>query len=578
MKYVLVSGGVISGVGKGIIASSCGLLLKSAGLTVSSIKIDPYLNIDAGLMNPLEHGEVFVCDDGAETDLDLGNYERYLGVTLGGDNNITTGKIYHHVITKERRGDYLGKTVQIVPHLTNEIQNWVEKVAKVSVDDSGREPDVCISELGGTVGDIESAPFVEAMAQLQRRAGKDNFLQIQVSYVPLIGSEQKTKPTQRAISDVRSAGLRPDVIACRCETPLEEATIQKIANSCQVERNQVVGVHNVPSTYQVPILLAKQGFLTTLIDLLQVNSIAKDPKVVDNGKLIWQEWQGLASSQTHILETVKIALVGKYTSLHDSYMSVSKALEHAAMHCRKKLDLVWIESTHLEEEHRSNNPAEYYAAWHNLSTANGLLVPGGFGSRGTTGMVKAAQWARTENVPYLGICLGMQLAVVEFARHVCGMDKASSAEFDEQCEQPVIIYMPEIDKSKMGGTMRLGKRATVFQPGTEWSRLRKLYGEKQEVWERHRHRYEVNPELISELEKGGLSFIGKDEAGERMEIIELKDHKWYVGVQFHPEYLSRVLAPSKTFLGFFAAAAGCLEEITEAYKDRHDLSHKIPVV
>lgn len=581
MKYVLVSGGVISGVGKGIIASSCGLLFKTAGLTVSTIKIDPYLNIDAGLMNPLEHGEVFVCDDGAETDLDLGNYERYLGVTLGGDNNITTGKIYDHVIRKERRGDYLGKTVQIVPHLTNEIQNWVERVAKIAVDESGREPDVCIIELGGTVGDIESAPFVEAMSQLQRRAGKDNFLQIQVSYVPLIGSEQKTKPTQRAISDVRSAGLRPDLIACRCETPLEEATIQKIANSCQVERAQVVGVHNVTTTYQVPILLEKQGFLHTISELLKIDAIPKEQKLLEYGKLMWQEWQGLALSQDHVFETVTIALVGKYTSLHDSYMSVSKALEHAAMHCRRKLQLIWVESSHLEEEHRNNKPGEYHTAWQQLTTASGILVPGGFGERGTEGMIKSAQWARSNNVPYLGICLGMQLAVVEFARNVCGMDKAGSAEFNEQCEQPVIVYMPEIDKSKMGGTMRLGKRATIFQSGSEWSRLRKLYGEKEEVWERHRHRYEVNPSLIEQLEDGGLSFIGKDEAGERMEIIELKDHKWFVGVQFHPEYLSRVLAPSKTFLGFFAAAAGCLEPITEVFKDRHDLSHqqvKLPVV
>ncbi|KAJ9192073.1 hypothetical protein DTO166G4_2698 [Paecilomyces variotii] len=574
MKYVLVSGGVISGVGKGIIASSCGLLLKTAGLAVSSIKIDPYLNIDAGLMNPLEHGECYVLDDGGEVDLDLGNYERYLGVTLSKDNNITTGKIYSHVINKERRGDYLGKTVQIVPHLTNEIQNWVEKVAKVAVDESGREPDVCIIELGGTVGDIESAPFVEAMSQLQRRVGKNNFLQIHVSYVPLIGQEQKTKPTQRAISDVRSAGLRPDLVACRCETPLEDATIQKIANACQVELDQVVGVHNVPSTYQVPVLLHRQGFLQTLGNLLQIDAIQRDPKLVAQGKVIWQEWQGLAMGQDHVFETVSIALVGKYTSLHDSYMSVTKAMEHAAMHCRRKLQLVWIESTHLEEEHKATNPGEYHSAWHQLCTAHGILVPGGFGERGTEGMIRSAHWARTNNVPYLGICLGMQLAVVEFARNVCGMTKAGSSEFDEGCEQPVVVYMPEIDKTKMGGTMRLGKRVTKFQPGTEWSRLRALYGEKQEIWERHRHRYEVNPKVAEELEKSGLTFIGKDETGERMEILEIKDHPWYVGVQFHPEYLSRVLAPSKTFLGFFAAAAGCLDEITELFKNRHDLSHQ----
>ncbi|RJE20004.1 CTP synthase [Aspergillus sclerotialis] len=574
MKYVLVSGGVISGVGKGIIASSCGLLLKTAGLAVSSIKIDPYLNLDAGLMNPLEHGECFVLDDGGEADLDLGNYERYLGVTLGRDNNITTGKIYQHVIDKERRGDYLGKTVQIVPHLTNEIQNWVERVAKVPVDESGREPDVCIIELGGTVGDIESAPFVEAMSQLQRRAGKNNFLQIQVSYVPLIGSEQKTKPTQRAISDVRSAGLRPDLIACRCETPLEESTIQKLASACQVERDQVVGVHNVASTYQVPLLLERQGFLHGIKDILHIDSMKKEQKLLDYGQIIWQEWQGLAMSQDHVFEVVSIALVGKYTTLHDSYMSVSKALEHAAMHCKKKLDLIWVESSHLEDQHEQTNPAEYYKAWHAVSTASGIIVPGGFGERGTEGMIKSAHWCRKNNVPFLGVCLGMQLAVVEFARNVCGMTKAGSAEFDEQCEQPAIIYMPEIDKTKLGGTMRLGKRATIFQPGTEWSRLRKLYGDKQEVWERHRHRYEVNPDMVEQLEKGGLSFVGKDESGKRMEIIELKDHKWFVGVQFHPEYLSRVLAPSKTFLGFFAASAGCLDSITELFKDTHDLSHR----
>jgi CTP synthase len=333
-------------------------------------------------------------------------------------------------------------------------------------------------------------------------------------------------------------------------------------------------VHNVSTTYRVPILLENQGFLDTLSRILKVESIPRSPELVESGKAIWQQWQGLATGQDHILSTVSIALIGKYTSLHDSYLSVSKALEHAAMHCKKKLDLVWIDASHLEDATQETSPAEFYKAWHAVSTANGILVPGGFGHRGTEGMIKAAHWARTNNIPYLGVCLGMQLAVVEYARNVCGMDKAGSAEFDEQCEQPVIVYMPEIDKTRMGGTMRLGKRRTVFQPGAECSRLRKLYGEKQDIWERHRHRYEVNPELVETLEKAGLIFVGKDDNGERMEIIELKDHKWYVGVQFHPEYLSRVLAPSKTFLGFFAAAAGCLEDITAVFKDRHDLSHQ----
>lgn len=384
----------------------------------------------------------------------------------------------------------------------------------------------------------------------------------------------ETKPTQRAISDVRSAGLRPDLIACRCETPLAESTIQKIANSCQVERDQVVGVHNVSTTYMVPILLESQGFLNTLSRILEVHTIPKHPKLVDYGKAIWQDWQGLATSQDQILGTVTIALVGKYTSLHDSYLSVSKALEHAAMHCKKKLDLLWIDASNLEEGTQETAPAEYYKAWHAVSTANGILVPGGFGTRGTEGMMKAARWARMNNIPYLGVCLGMQLAVVEYAQNVCGMEKASSAEFDETCEQPIVVYMPEVDKTKMGATMRLGKRRTVFQPGTEWSRIRKLYGEKKDIWERHRHRYEVNPEMVETLENAGLHFVGKDETAQRMEIVELKDHKWYVGVQFHPEYLSRVLAPSKTFLGFFAAAAGCLEGITAVFKDRHDLSHQ----
>ena len=363
-------------------------------------------------------------------------------------------------------------------------------------------------------------------------------------------------------------------IACRCETPLAEPTIQKIANACQVERDQVITVHNVSTTYRVPILLENQGFLNTVSHILDIDSITRNPKLVETGKIIWQEWQGLAISQDQILGKVSIALVGKYTSFHDSYLSVSKALEHAAMHCKKKLDLIWIDSSNLEDATQKTSPAEFYKAWHAVSTADGILVPGGFGHRGTEGMIKAANWARVNNIPYLGVCLGMQLAVIEYARNVCGMEKAGSTEFEHHCEEPVIVYMPEIDKEKMGGTMRLGKRRTIFQPNTEWSWLRKLYGEKQDIWERHRHRYEVNPKLVETLEKAGLIFVGKDDTGDRMEVIELKDHKWYVGVQFHPEYLSRVLTPSKTFLGFFAAAAGCLENITEVFKDRHDLSHR----
>ncbi|EQL32784.1 CTP synthase [Blastomyces dermatitidis ATCC 26199] len=576
MKYILVSGGVISGVGKGIIASSTGLLLKTRGLKVTSIKIDPYMNVDAGTMSPTEHGEVYVLDDGGEVDLDLGNYERYLNISLSHEHNITTGKIYLHVIERERRGDYLGKTVQIVPHLTDAIQDWIERVAKIPVDESGQEPDVCIVELGGTIGDVESGVFFEAMRQLQRRAGKGNFLQIHVSYVPVIppgSGEQKTKPTQRAISDVRSAGLSPDLIACRCERPLEDQTIVKIAGACQVDRDQVLTVHNVSTTYHVPVLLENQGVLSTINRVLQLDTVTIPKNLVQQGNATWTAWKSLATAHDHTQETVSIALVGKYTALHDSYMSVSKSLEHAAMHCKRKIDLVWVDASHLEETTQEISPAEFHKAWHAVCMADGILVPGGFGYRGTEGMIKAAKWARTNNVPYLGICLGMQLAVIEYARNVCGID-AHSEEFDEHHSTPAIVYMPEINKEKMGGTMRLGKRPTIFQPDTEWSRLRKLYGDAPAIWERHRHRYEVNPEMVEQLEKAGLAFVGRDEKGERMEIIELKDHKWYVGVQFHPEYLSRVLAPSKTFLGFFAAASGCLEEITDSFKDRHDLSRQ----
>lgn len=339
-----------------------------------------------------------------------------------------------------------------------------------------------------------------------------------------------------------------------------------------MDPEQVITVHDVLTTYHVPVLLQDQGLLHSIGSVLELDSMKKSPKLIERGAHTWEEWKSLVTNQDHV-EAVSIALVGKYTNLHDSYMSVSKALEHASMHCKKKVNIIWVDSSHLEEATQKSSPADYHKAWHAVCMAKGILVPGGFGHRGTEGMIKAATWARTNNIPYLGICLGMQLAVVEYARNVCGLSDAGSEEF-EPCTRPVIVYMPEIDKEKMGGTMRLGKRPTIFQPGTEWSHSRKLYGDKTDVWERHRHRYEVNPQMVETLEKAGLTFIGKDEKGERMEIIELKGHPWFVGVQFHPEYLSRVLAPSKTFLGFFAASAGCLDEITNQFKDRHDLSHQ----
>ncbi|KAI1625004.1 CTP synthase [Exophiala viscosa] len=566
MKYVLVSGGVISGIGKGLIASSTGLLLKTIGLKVTAIKIDPYLNVDAGTMAPTEHGECFVLDDGGEVDLDLGNYERYLNVTLTREHSITTGKIYQHVIERERKGDYLGKTVQVVPHITNGIQEWIEKVARIPVDDTNEEPDVCIIELGGTVGDIESAPFIEAMRQLRRRAGRDNFCQIHVSLVPVVGGEQKTKPTQQAIRDARSAGLSPDLIACRCQERIVEATANKIAMFCQVEPSQVIAVHDVESTYHVPLLLQKQGLVDQIRELFRLDTSSIPQALVKKGEATWHDWNALTTSQERFLEseTINIALVGKYTNLHDSYLSVSKSLEHSAMACHRKLKTVWIDASNLEKATLEASPESYHKAWHDLCTADGVLVPGGFGHRGTEGMIAAANWARTKPKPYLGICLGMQLAVIEYARNVCGMKSAGSIELDAQTDNPVVIFMPEIDKTTMGGNMRLGLRATNFQDGTEWSRLRKLYNNQPSILERHRHRYEVNPEYIERLSEAGLNFIGKDDKGERMEIVELKDHPFFVGVQFHPEYLSRVLRPSPPYLGFIAASAGLLQQATAA--------------
>ncbi|KAL8719960.1 MAG: hypothetical protein Q9225_003108 [Loekoesia sp. 1 TL-2023] len=611
-KYLLVSGGVISGIGKGVIASSLGVLLKSIGLKVTSIKIDPYMNIDAGLMNPLEyfdsneayqqncntenddrHGECFVLDDGGEVDLDLGNYERYLNITLTRENNITTGKIYQHVIERERNGDYIGKTVQIVPHLTDALQDWIQRVAEVPVDSTRERPDICIIELGGTVGDIESAPFVEALRCLRRRAGQNNFLHCHVSLIPVINEEQKTKPTQAAIRDVRSAGLSPDIIACRCSQPLQKSTTDKLAMYCQVEPEQVIAVHDVPSTYHVPPLLERQGLIPLLREVLRLDALTIPPSLIRSGAETWQTWKNLTNMQDRTQETVKICLVGKYTSLHDSYLSVRKSLEHASMRCARKLEIIWLNSSDLETETLSESPAAFHKAWHQLCTASGILVPGGFGKRGIEGMVAAANWAREKKVPYLGICLGMQIAVIEFCRSICGIKHAQSEEFDELGEEKVIINMPEVSKTPTGAGMRLGLRNTIFQKNSEFSKLRALYepeailtngvpkasdaattatadgelasklspSQPPVISERHRHRYEVNPEYVPVMASHGLDFIGKDESGERMEIMELKDHPWFVGVQYHPEYLSRVLRPSMPYLGFVAAAAGCLDEV-----------------
>ncbi|CEP61279.1 CTP synthase LALA0_S02e10814g [Lachancea lanzarotensis] len=563
MKYVIVSGGVISGIGKGVLASSTGMLLKTLGLRVTSIKIDPYMNIDAGTMSPLEHGECFVLNDGGETDLDLGNYERYLGVTLTKDHNITTGKMYSHVISRERKGDYLGKTVQVVPHLTDAIQDWIERVAKVPVDDSGKEPDVCIIELGGTVGDIESAPFVEALRQFQFRVGKENFSLIHVSLVPVIHGEQKTKPTQAAIKDLRSLGLNPDMIACRCSEKLDDPTINKIAMFCHVGPEQVVNVHDVNSTYHVPLLLLQQKMIDYLCKRLKLDDLTLNADEKKRGDSLLRRWKDLTTSIDESFECVKIALVGKYTNLKDSYLSVIKSLEHSSMKCRRRLEIVWVEASDLEPETNETEKGKFHTAWNKLSSADGILVPGGFGLRGVEGMILAAKWARENNIPYLGVCLGLQVATLEFARNVLGKKDITSAEFDPDCpeENQGVVYMPEIDKENMGGTMRLGLRPTIFQLDSEWSKIRKLYDDASEVHERHRHRYEVNPKLVPELEEHGFMFVGRDETGQRCEILELRNHPYFVATQYHPEYMSKVLDPSQPFLGLIAASAGVLDKL-----------------
>uniref|UniRef100_A0A8C9A3R2 CTP synthase n=1 Tax=Prolemur simus TaxID=1328070 RepID=A0A8C9A3R2_PROSS len=415
MKYILVTGGVISGIGKGIIASSVGTILKSCGLHVTSIKIDPYINIDAGTFSPYEHGEVFVLDDGGEVDLDLGNYERFLDIRLTKDNNLTTGKIYQYVINKERKGDYLGKTVQVVPHITDAIQEWVMRQALIPVDEDGLEPQVCVIELGGTVGDIESMPFIEAFRQFQFKVKKENFCNIHVSLVPQPSStgEQKTKPTQNSVRELRGLGLSPDLVVCRCSNPLDTSVKEKISMFCHVEPEQVICVHDVSSIYRVPLLLEEQGVVDYFLRRLDL-PIERQPR-----KML-MKWKEMADRYDRLLETCSIALVGKYTKFSDSYASVIKALEHSALAINHKLEIKYIDSTDLEPGTSQEEPVRYHEAWQKLCSAHGVLVPGGFGVRGTEGKIQAIAWARKQKKPFLGVCLGMQLAVVEFSRNVLG--------------------------------------------------------------------------------------------------------------------------------------------------------------
>jgi len=545
MKYVVVTGGVLSGLGKGITASSIGVLLKSAGLRLTSVKIDLYLNSDAGTMSPFEHGEVFVLDDGGEVDLDLGNYERFLDVALTRENNITTGKVYANVIEKERRGDYLGKTVQVVPHITNEIQDWIERVAHVSADGSGETPDACVIELGGTVGDIESAPFVEALRQFQFRVGQENVCFVHVSLVPVMGpvGEQKTKPTQHTVKELRGLGIIPDILVCRSEKPLEEETRAKLAAFCHVGTDAVVSAHDVSNLYQIPISLYEQSVLNKVSNHLGF-------EVPDSLPML-DDWKHMADKVDRLEEQVHIAMVGKYTGLSDSYLSVIKALQHSAFAVDRKLVIDWIESTDLDPH---NVTEKHDEAWELLRAADGILVPGGFGNRGVEGKIAAANYARVNNVPYLGVCLGLQIATIEFCRNVLGLENANSTEFDENTPNPAVVFMPEISKTHMGGTMRLGTKPTPFL--VDDCKMRRLYGGADHVDERHRHRYEVNPDLIERIEAEGLVYVGKDETGQRCEIMELENHPYYVGTQYHPEFKSRPNRPSPPFLGLLKAAVG----------------------
>lgn len=551
MKYVLVSGGVVSGLGKGVTASSIGVVLKACGLRVTSIKIDPYLNTDAGTMSPFEHGEVFVLDDGGEVDLDLGNYERFLDVTLRRDNNITTGKIYQDVLDRERRGDYLGKTVQVVPHITDAIKEKIQSVAVVAVDGKEGPPDVCVIELGGTVGDIESMPFIEALRQLSFTVGKDNFCLIHVSLIPVLGvvGEQKTKPTQHSVRELRALGLTPHLLACRSAQPLLDTTKEKLSQFCHVPAENILNIHDVPNIWHVPLLLRNQNAHHAIMRQLNLLDVAAPPDL--------QEWTNRAQTFDNLTNSVRIAMVGKYVGLQDSYLSVIKALLHACIACSLKPTIDWIAASDLEDESAKLTPEAHASAWQTLKNASCVLVPGGFGDRGVGGMILAAKYARENNVPYLGICLGMQISVVEFARSVLGWENANSEEFDAKAPTLVVKFMPEVSRTHMGNTMRLGSRKTLFC--TPHCITSKLYGNSEYVNERHRHRYEVNPNLVGALEEAGLKFVGRDETGERMEILELPGHPYYVGVQFHPEFKSRPGRPSAPFLGLILAATRQLE-------------------
>ncbi|WP_435194904.1 CTP synthase [Natronomonas sp. EA1] len=522
-KFIFVTGGVMSGLGKGITAASTGRLLKNAGFDVTAVKVDPYLNVDAGTMNPYQHGEVYVLKDGGEVDLDLGNYERFLDIDMTFDHNVTTGKTYQHVIQKERAGDYLGKTVQIIPHITDDIKRRIREAAEGH--------DVCLVEVGGTVGDIEGMPYLEALRQFAHEEEDDDFLLMHVTLVPYSkNGEQKTKPTQHSVKELRSIGLQPDVLIGRSADKLDPETKEKIALFCDVPTEAVFSNPDVPDIYHVPLMVEEEGLDDYVMDRLDIANEA-DPHEERT-----REWRELVTREKQ--GTVDIALAGKY-DLEDAYLSVHEALKHAGLQHGVDVNVLWVDTEEMNGEHTSR-----------LEEADGLVVPGGFGQRGTEGKIEAIRYAREHDVPFLGLCLGFQMAVVEYARNVCGLEGANSAELDEETAHPVIDILPEqYEVEDMGGTMRLGAHETAIESGTI---AESLYGGGS-CTERHRHRYEVNPEYIEQLESAGLKFSGT--AGNRMEILELssEEHPYFFGTQFHPEFRSRPGRASPPFVGLLDA-------------------------
>jgi len=528
-KYVFVTGGVTSSLGKGITAASIGRLLKSRGLTVSILKLDPYINVDPGTMSPYQHGEVFVTDDGAETDLDLGHYERFIDENLTQLSNVTTGRIYQAVIAKERRGDYLGGTVQVIPHITNEIKERIQRVAR-----DGRA-DVVIVEVGGTVGDIESLPFLEAIRQMRKDVGRNNVLYLHVTLLPALAAtgELKTKPTQHSVKELRGIGIQPDVIVLRSDTPVSDEVREKIALFCDVAPDAVITAETAETIYEVPLLLEAQGLGDLVVRDLGLQETVRPADLT--------AWRALVERIKRPKPELEIALVGKYIELPDAYLSVSEALRHAGWANERNVRIRWVDSEALTPENVAQR----------LDGVAGVLVPGGFGHRGIEGKVLAARYARERRVPYLGLCLGLQCGVIELARDVAGAPEANSTEFDLFTPDPVIDFMPDQrDMEEKGGTMRLGLYPARLQPG---SRAAEAYGEEV-IYERHRHRFEVNNQYRERLEAAGMVLSGQSPDGRLVEIVELRDHPWFVASQFHPEFKSRPDRPHPLFEGFVRAA------------------------